>query len=71
MERKCAICGTTKDLVLHHMDAVHGALLPNATIWLCRKHHTQVHMKHDLRFFKLEEAIKELKRRLGDDEEKK
>ena len=67
-ERRCAICGTTKHLVLHHMDAVHGQLLPDAVVWLCRRHHAQVHAKHDSRFFRLEEAVKEFQRRLRKNE---
>jgi len=67
-EKRCAVCGATEDLVLHHEDAVHGALLPNAVVWLCRRHHAQVHAKHDLRFFKLEEAARELRRLLKDED---
>jgi len=51
------------------MDAVHGQLLPDAVVWLCRRHHTQVHAKHDSRFFKLEEAVKEFQRRLRKNDE--
>ncbi|RLI68562.1 MAG: hypothetical protein DRP02_12370 [Candidatus Gerdarchaeota archaeon] len=61
-EKKCAICGSTKNLVLHHMDAVHGALLPDAVVCLCRACHNRVHRKHDMHFFALEEAYKKLQK---------
>ena len=69
-EKRCAICGSTEDLVLHHMDGFHGAFLPKATVWLCRSCHARIHKKHDRRFFKWKEAeriFKEEVRRLLND----
>jgi len=66
-EKKCAICGTTENLVLHHMDGFHGQFLPDA-VWLCRKHHAQVHAKRDPRFFKWREVKKKFVEMISDGE---
>lgn len=60
-KKKCAICGSTKDLVIHHMDGLHGRVLPDATIVLCRRCHARIHGKRDKRFFKWDEVEKRLK----------
>ena len=63
---RCERCGSTENLVVHHADGVHGALLPDETIILCRRCHALVHRTHDLRFFKLKEASDKLKEILQD-----
>ena len=65
-EKKCVVCGATDGLVSHHMDAVHGALLPDAVVYVCRKCHGRIHRTHDMRFFKLKEATEKLRRLLDD-----
>ena len=65
-EKKCAICGSTKNLVLHHMDGFHGQFLPNAVIYLCRSCHARVHAKHDKRFFRWSEVEKIFREILGE-----
>jgi hypothetical protein len=47
-ERRCARCGSTVDVVLHHLtyrwplgDEPDGALMP-----LCRRHHLELHQLH-------------------------
>ena len=61
MRKKCAICGATENLVLHHMDGFHGQFLPDAVVWLCRRCHARVHAKRDKRFFKWKEVEKMIK----------
>ena len=43
MER-CQRCGSTKNLVVHHKDGVHGALFPDEVVVLCRRCHAIVHL---------------------------
>ena len=46
--RRCQRCGATKDLVVHHMDGVHGLVFPEATMILCRRCHSAIHrMRRD------------------------
>jgi len=69
-EKKCALCGATENLCLHHMDGHHGQFLPDAVIWLCRRCHAKVHAKRDNRFFRWEEVEKKFKELLRRNETK-
>jgi len=42
---RCARCGNTKDLVVHHRDGFHGLFFPNDIVILCRKCHGEIHGK--------------------------
>ena len=45
MTKKCARCGSSKDLVIHHRDGFHGLFFPNDIVILCRKCHGEIHGK--------------------------
>ena len=45
---KCELCGTTEDLVVHHRDGVHGVLIPDDTMILCRRCHNKIHRLREL-----------------------